>query len=331
MQTPTSGRWTRWLILSVILGLFAAPALAQVVDTGDVQSMRVDDVVETMKKWNLALLGISAVLVIALLFAGGLLKPGGFKEAGLRDIDTMPAIVWIFAAFVVYLAATSAPSLIIKIQWVQDQDFNQLQMDAINSASYYLFGIIAGFGMLFVLARSAPECGLKLSFLDIPVGLGCFVLAYPFIGLMSMLGVFIYEQTQQQSIPNGPAHETLQQLIDNPNNPWMWAIIAGAVIGAPIVEELVFRVFLQGALIKWLKTPWLSIILSAIAFAMIHKLGGTVPWYALPILFAVGMGCGVAYERTKRVGVPITMHICFNALNVLLAITTQPANPVTGV
>lgn len=290
--------------------------------------MRVDDVVETMKKWNLALLGISAVLVIALLFAGGLLKPNGFKEAGLREVETMPAIVWIFAALIVMLATSSAATVIGEIQWIKDQNYDELQLQAINSAAYYLFGIIAGFGMLFVLARSAPTCGLKVSFLDVPVGLGCFVLAYPFIGLMSVLGEFIYEQTQQQAIPDEPAHGTLQQLLDHTDNPWMWVIIGGAVIGAPIVEELMYRVFLQGALIKWLKTPWLAIILSSLAFTMMHRVGGVVPWYALLTIFAVGMGCGVAYERTKRVGVPITMHMCFNALMVIIALTTQPGSPV---
>jgi membrane protease YdiL (CAAX protease family) len=319
------------LIVSLLLGIVASPALAQVVDTEPVQSMQVDDVVETMKKWKLALLGISAVLVVALLFAGGLFKPGGFKEAGLREVDTMPAIVWIFAAFVILLAMSSAPTLINKIQWIQDQGYNELQMQSINTVGSNVFGIIAGFGMLFVLARSAPECGLKISFLDIPVGLGCFVLAYPFVELMSMFGVFVYEQTQQHEVPAQLAHDTLEQLVNNPNNPWVWAIIAAAVIGAPIVEELMFRVFLQGALIKWLKTPWLAIIISSIIFAMVHRIGGTVEWHALPILFALGMGCGVAYERTKRVGVPITMHMCFNALNVLIALTINAGAAEAGV
>ena len=292
--------------------------------------MRVDDVVDTMLKWQLLLLGVSAILVLALLFAGGLLKPGGFKEAGLRDVSTMPAIIWIFAGFVVYLAMNSAPYLIGQIQWVQDQQYNETQMQAINAAGIYIFGIIAGFGMLFVLSRGAPDSGLKLGFVDMPLGLGCFVLAFPFIQLMSIFGVFAYKQTQQGSMPDPIAHPVLQQLVDNPNDPWIWAIVAAAVIGAPIVEELMYRVFLQGALLGWLKTPWLSIILTAIAFAMVHKLGShTVPWHALLPIFTLGLCCGVAYERTKRVGVPITMHICFNALSVVIALTTQPGSPAT--
>ncbi len=313
--------------------------LAQVVDTNSVQSKSVGDVYETMKQWKLVSLGISMLLVIALLFAGGLLRPGGFAKAGLRDVSTLPGVVWVFACFVVILAMSSAPQLIGKIQWIQDQQYDETQMLAINTVGSYIFGMIAGIGMLFILKGSATtgdgegknNCGLGLSLLDVPVGLGCFVLAYPFIELLNMLGVFAYTQTQE-SPPEGMGHPTLELLTNQPENYWVWAIVAGAVIGAPIVEELIFRVFLQGALIKWIKSPWLSIIFSAIIFAGIHRLSSEpLPWHALLPIFALGLTCGVAYERTKRVGVPITMHICFNALNVMLALMINADAAQTGV
>ena len=326
------------LIVSPTLAGADSLTLAQVVDTGGVQEKRVSDVLETMREWKLLTLGVSMVLVIMLLFAGGLLRPGGFAKAGLRDVSLLPSSVWIFGALVVLLAAMSAPTLISKIQWVQEQEYTDLQLRAINNVGYYLFGILAGVGMLFVLKRSTTndgECkaGLGLSILDFPVGLGCFMLAYPFIELMSMLGVFIYEQTQQQP-PSGIAHPTLQMLTDEPSNPWVWAIIGGAVIGAPFIEELIFRVFVQGAVLKWLKSPWLAIIITSIIFASIHRLGPPetrVAWHALLPIFAVGMTCGIAYERTRRVGVPIMMHICFNALNVILALVVSAEASQTGV
>jgi membrane protease YdiL (CAAX protease family) len=157
------------------------------------------------------------------------------------------------------------------------------------------------------------------------------VLAYPFIELLNMFGVFAYSQTQGAE-PNGVAHGTLQMLVDDPENMWVWAIVGAAVIGAPIVEELVYRVFLQGALLKAIRSPWLSIIFTAIIFASIHRLNSPpVPWHALLPIFAVGLTCGVAYERTKRVGVPIMMHMCFNALNVLLALMINADASQTGV
>ncbi len=311
--------------------------LAQVVDTHSVQNKSVGDVVETLKQWKIVSLSVSMVLVIALMFAGGLLRPGGYAKAGLRDVSTLPAVVWIFAAFVVLLAMSSAPQLIGKVQWIQDQQYGSTETLAINTVGMYLFGMIAGIGMLFILKGSARDsegknnAGLGLSILDVPVGLGCFVLAYPFIELLNMLGVFIYTQTQD-AMPKGMGHGTLDLLTQQPENPWVWAIVASAVIGAPVVEELIYRVFLQGALLKWLKSPWLSIIFTSLIFAGIHRLNSPpVPWHALLPIFALGLTCGVAYERTKRVGVPITMHVCFNALNVLLALMIGADATQTGV
>jgi membrane protease YdiL (CAAX protease family) len=311
--------------------------MAQAVDTSGVQDKSVGDLVETMQQWKLVFLGVSLLLVIALLFAGGLLRPGGYAKAGLRDVDSLPSVVWLFAIFVVFLAASSAPQLISQIQWIQEQGYDATQMQAINTVGSYLFGVIAGLGMLFVLKRSSvvegeSKSGLGLSFLDVPVGLGCFVLAYPFIELMNMLGVWIYTQTQSAA-PNNMGHPVLVKLENDPGNPWVWAIVGAAVIGAPFVEELIYRVFLQGALLKWLKSPWLAIIFSSLIFAGMHRLGGenSVPWHALLPIFAVGMSCGIAYERTKRVGVPITMHVCFNALNVLLALMINADAAQTGV
>ena len=53
-------------------------------------------------------------------------------------------------------------------------------------------------------------------------------------------------------------------------------------------------------------------------FAAAHT--GTVPIYGQVALFALSVCIGFAFERTKRLGVAIGMHIAFNALNVALAL-----------
>jgi hypothetical protein len=74
-QTHDTGvrmRRGRWLLLALAAtGLIVSPAmggaeaitLAQVVDTGGVQSQSVSDVLETMKEWKLLTLGIAMLLV----------------------------------------------------------------------------------------------------------------------------------------------------------------------------------------------------------------------------------------------------------------------------
>lgn len=321
-------------IVAIGLALVASPALAQTVETDAVTSMSVEDVVAQAQQHKLWILLISNALVVALLFAGGLLSPGGFAKAGMRDVSPMPAALWLFAGLVVFLAMSSAGQVVASSGWMANSTLEDSQKNVIVNLAGYAFGMVAGMGMLFILKRSAPNSGMKLSGLDIPVGFGCFMLAYPFVELASMLGVAIHKQLSEGAPPPQIAHPVLQTLVDNSSDPWAWALVGGAVIGAPFVEELIYRVFLQGALIKITKSPWISIIASGLIFALMHRLGTPetrVPWHALLPIFALGISCGIGYERTKRVGVPIAMHVCFNALNVFLALAISPAAAETGV
>lgn len=328
----SSGGLVIGLIFALLIGLVASPAAAQAVDTNNMTDMRVEDVVSQMQQHKLWILLISNALVIALLFAGGLLVPGGFAKAGLRDVSPMPAALWLFAGLVVFLAWSSAATIVASSGWIQRSQLDDAQKQVVISLAGYLFGAVAGLGMLFILRRSAPEAGMKLSGLDIPVGLGCFMLAYPFIELAGMTGVALHTQLSDGGAPPVIAHPVLQSLSDNPQDYWSWGLVLGAVVGAPIVEELIYRVFLQGALLKITKSPWISILLTSLLFAMMHRMGGSpLPWHALLPIFAVGIACGVGYERTKRVGVPITIHMCFNALNVVLALLVSPEASIAGV
>jgi membrane protease YdiL (CAAX protease family) len=320
------------LIVALAIGLVASGASAQTIDTANLTGMKVEDVVGQMQQHKLWILLISNALVIALLFAGGLLVPGGFAKAGLRDVTPMPAALWLFAGLVVFLAWSSAATIVASSGWVTNSDMTDVQRGVIINLTGYLFGIIAGLGMLFMLRRSAPDAGMRLSWLDVPVGLGCFMLAYPFLELANMAGVALHTQLSEGGAPPAIAHPVLQSLVDNPKDAWAWAMVSGAVIGAPFVEELIYRVFLQGALLRITRSPWVAILVTSIAFALMHRMGSNpVPWHALLPIFAVGIACGVGYERTKRVGVPIMIHLCFNGLNVILALIIGADAPVAGV
>lgn len=319
------------LIVALGIALVAGPASAQTIDTAGVTGMSVQEVVGQMQQHKLWILLISNALVIALLFAGGLLVPGGFAKAGLRDVTPMPAVMWLFAGIVVFLAWSSAATVISRSQWMQNSDLDEFQRSVVTGLCGYAFGMVAGVGMLFILKRSAPDAGMKLSGLDIPVGLGCFMLAYPFISLAGMTGVALYTQLSDGGTPPVLSHSTLEIIVNGTRDIWWYGLIAGVVIGAPFVEELIYRVFLQGALLKITGSPWISILFTSILFTLMHRMGPTpVDWHALLPIFAVGIACGVGYERTKRVGVPIMIHLGFNALNVILALIVGPEASVAG-
>ncbi len=122
--------------------------------------------------------------------------------------------------------------------------------------------------------------------------------------------------------PDTLAHDTLRAILDDRHNPAVPILIAAAVVVGPIVEELLFRVFIQSALLKATGRTWPAILSTSILFTAAHIGGGVRPEdaQALVPLFILSLCLGVAYERTGRMWVPITMHMLFNAANVAVAL-----------
>lgn len=89
-------------------------------------------------------------------------------------------------------------------------------------------------------------------------------------------------------------------------------LIVVIVVGAPIVEELVYRGLIQRSFSSRLSTP-VAVAASAGLFTLIHFRAIEYPGLAF---FAVVLG--VAAAATKRLGLPIAIHIGFNATGLLL-------------
>lgn len=122
--------------------------------------------------------------------------------------------------------------------------------------------------------------------------------------------------------PGALAHDTLRAILDDRHNPAVPILIGAAVLVGPIVEELLFRVFIQSALLKATGRTWPAILITSILFTAAHIGGGVRPEDAQALfpLFILSLCLGVAYERTNRMWVPITMHMLFNAANVAVAL-----------
>jgi membrane protease YdiL (CAAX protease family) len=122
--------------------------------------------------------------------------------------------------------------------------------------------------------------------------------------------------------PPQVGHETLLAIqASGPGDPWWWAAIAGAAIGAPVVEEFLWRGFLQ----QGLKATGIgvrpAVAVTACLFALIHlpalpegaRVGGVAT------LVVLGVAWGLLYERTGRIAAPIMAHAAFNVANLLIA------------
>lgn len=93
---------------------------------------------------------------------------------------------------------------------------------------------------------------------------------------------------------------------------WLVVLVLIVVVGAPVVEELVYRGFIQGTL-RGTMNHGVALVVAAVWFAFIHF----VP-VEYPGLFAIALVLGFSYHFSNRIGLPIVTHMAFNATGLLL-------------
>lgn len=95
---------------------------------------------------------------------------------------------------------------------------------------------------------------------------------------------------------------------------WKLLLVLIVVVGAPIVEEIVYRQVVQQDLVKrWGRT--VGIVATAAVFAAVH-----MQLVEFAGLFAFALVLGVTRQRTGRLGTSIVTHMAFNAAGLLMVI-----------
>jgi membrane protease YdiL (CAAX protease family) len=98
---------------------------------------------------------------------------------------------------------------------------------------------------------------------------------------------------------------------------WFLAMVVGLVVIAPIVEEIFYR----GLLLRTLPARWSArkaSVVCALVFAVLH-------FQVLQSfgLFLFGLACALLVFRTNRLGPAIFAHIGFNAMSLVLALSSS--------
>ncbi|MEZ6066967.1 MAG: lysostaphin resistance A-like protein [Planctomycetaceae bacterium] len=96
---------------------------------------------------------------------------------------------------------------------------------------------------------------------------------------------------------------------------WLWVSLT-AVIGAPLAEELLFRVILQGGL-ENLWHPAVAIIIAAVVFCGVHHFPDSLALLPLALIL------GVMYHRRRSLLSIVVVHATFNGVNLLLTALEQ--------
>jgi uncharacterized protein len=137
--------------------------------------------------------------------------------------------------------------------------------------------------------------------------------AYPIVALGAML---------TQSLSSGP--DDLQEIVKFFQGTGQArekiAVAISAVVLAPLSEELFFRGLIYGVAKKYGGLS-AALAFNSVLFAFIH---GSLP--AFGGLFALAVCLTLAYELTGSLSVPIAMHACFNAAQ-LLQMFLDPSAP----
>ena len=96
-------------------------------------------------------------------------------------------------------------------------------------------------------------------------------------------------------------------LFDAAQGSWIVLLVFVVVICAPLVEEIVYRAFIQHSLAVAYGAR-VSVLLASFWFAAVH-----LQVAEFPGLFAFAIVLGLCFSRTKRLGLSIVTHMSFNA------------------
>lgn len=105
-------------------------------------------------------------------------------------------------------------------------------------------------------------------------------------------------------------HPFVELLQNDPSaEGYVWVAVA-VIVAAPLAEELVFRVILQGALRSRLSATW-SIAISSVVFAGVHGFPDSLALLPLAVVL------GYVFEQRRSYLAVVVLHALFNARTLL--------------
>lgn len=109
------------------------------------------------------------------------------------------------------------------------------------------------------------------------------------------------------------SEQPLVGLLRSPDRAWLpAAIIVGAVVFAPLVEEAIFRGWAQPLLGEIVGRRW-AFVLVAAGFTLLHADTPT----ALPPILAIGVATGWLRDRHESIVPGVILHVLNNAVGVV--------------
>ena len=239
------------------------------------------------------------------------------RRIGVRGIDFGLAVA-------IYLYMNMAMVLALDAMGIVDEEAGELSELTLLSA-----GLITGFSLLipvlwlilfrfrqfpliqrFGLRADQAGAGFRWGSLGL---LAC----YPFILLISAATVFMLQALDIPYDRQGPVQDIL-----NAEDPTVLMLLGlGAVILAPITEEILFRGFCQTYLCRGL-SAWQGILVTSFLFAAVH-----MNLASIPPLFVLSVFLGAICVLTRSLWAPIFLHMLFNLSSFLMLVFGEHPEP----
>jgi membrane protease YdiL (CAAX protease family) len=186
-------------------------------------------------------------------------------------------------------------------------------------------GSLTGLGLSLRQSRRGLAAGVTYAVVFVPLVFGGMIVTE-----------FLYRAVGYEH----PREHDLLRLLGESAEPWVrMALTAGAVVVAPLAEELLFRGHLQTILrrgLLWLVRPvtastpsapaapawatWGAIVVASLLFAGVHER------WTWPPIFLLSLCLGWSYERTGNLWVPVGVHAAFNTFSTLMFLSGAGSN-----
>lgn len=211
--------------------------------------------------------------------------------------------------FYFFMIFVGAPVLFKIVNYISGNDLvNSFGENSILIIFSLVVNILCGTYIIYVICveHKLPLISLGLTFINwrknVAEGLKNYLIAIPLLALAGVLTNYICQITgtspQQQEITKKVIEEDSTFVL-------VFMVVFGS-LAAPIVEELLFRGFLQTALYRYLGR-WKSIFVSSFFFAIVH-----LNIYVFLQIFLLGILLSYVFDKTKSLVSTIAIHSVHN-------------------
>jgi membrane protease YdiL (CAAX protease family) len=262
---------------------------------------------------------IGPVVSIAIGYCAGAFRRDALQSPDRIGPDEQPGTVGLLllAALICWMLVPTAYEAYVKSPTTtQPVVFSPSQRIILSSLAPIVGSFVLLGGSFLYRREGLRRLGLSLDRLPkaLPRAVAGIIFVLPIVAVVGIATELIWQRLGVQH----PVKVEMLQYLDRSHAPSLrLLIVIAATVLAPFFEELLFRGHLQTLLRHLVRSPWLAIVLTSAAFALVHD-----PWTQPPI-FALALCLGWLYERAGNLWLPMFVHALFNASSIAISLSTQ--------